>query len=421
MKLIGLSIENLRKIKAARLDFDGKHLVQIRGENGAGKSTVIDAIKYLITGSKEIPGDVVTHGESKAKIIGQIDEYTIKRSITTEGKSTLTIENKTGKMGSPQAFLDTISGRFLDPEWFANLSGPEKKKVLMDYLGIDFTEIDKKIAEAEQDRLIAGRELKAIGEAVPVEKVEEKSLKELLQKKGDIEKFNTEQKDRERKIVKDIYDLRAEMVSILNAGLYKEPSNIEAFENDLSKISKLYKEKFPELKKLPKPEPDRNTEEIEKEIADLEENNRKARAYQEYLDKKEAIEEKENEYKELDEDVKSLRQEKIDMVEKAELPVNGLSIGDAGLIHNGATDDNWSQSEALKIGILLAVAFSGELKTIYIKRGESMDTQSLGKLKELAEAHGFQIIMEIVDDSYANSGDGIIYLEEGEIVPGKAG
>ena len=62
---------------------------------------------------------------------------------------------------------------------------------------------------------------------------------------------------------------------------------------------------------------------------------------------------------------------------------------------------------------------ANELKTIYIKRGESMDTESLEKLKKATEAYDIQIIIEIVDSSYLSHSDGVIYIEEGVIVPAK--
>ncbi|MFZ4617912.1 MAG: AAA family ATPase [Rectinemataceae bacterium] len=146
MKLIGLSIEGLRKIKAAELDFDGKNLVQVRGANGAGKSTVLDAIHFLLKGTRDIPAGVVSHGAGESVIVGTIDDYIVRRTIKTDGKSALSVEREGGKVARPQEFLDTISGQFLDPEWFAKLPGPEKRAVLMRYVGIDFTAIDGRIA-----------------------------------------------------------------------------------------------------------------------------------------------------------------------------------------------------------------------------------------------------------------------------------
>ena len=64
MKLLTLTIENIGKIKAGVLEFRDGHLTQIKGANRAGKSTVLDAIVYMLSGAKSIPNTVVTDGET---------------------------------------------------------------------------------------------------------------------------------------------------------------------------------------------------------------------------------------------------------------------------------------------------------------------------------------------------------------------
>ena len=49
MKILSLSIRNVRGIKEADLTPDGKNFV-IWGPNGSGKSAVVDAIDFLLTG-----------------------------------------------------------------------------------------------------------------------------------------------------------------------------------------------------------------------------------------------------------------------------------------------------------------------------------------------------------------------------------
>ena len=100
----------------------------------------------------------------------------------------------------------------------------------------------------------------------------------------------------------------------------------------------------------------------------------------------------------------------------AHVPIKGLKITETGLEYKGSSCENWSTSESLKIALMLAVAFSGELRTIYIKRGESFDKASLASIKEFAEKQDVQVIMEVVDDSYDADEDGVIWLEEGQVV-----
>jgi hypothetical protein len=104
------------------------------------------------------------------------------------------------------------------------------------------------------------------------------------------------------------------------------------------------------------------------------------------------------------------------MINNASLPVPGLAFTENGLSFNGVTDENWSESLSLKIAIMLAHKFSGELNLVYIKNGNAFDTTSLEKIRAYAEKHDMQIIMEIVDDKYELQDENVIYIEEGEII-----
>jgi len=195
-------------------------------------------------------------------------------------------------------------------------------------------------------------------------------------------------------------------------GKEKETSKIEF---KWQAIDKETRQMIQEIKKLPAPEPEKSLEEVDNEIARIEEINKKAHAYQQYLQKKKYREEKQAIYDALDEQVKKLRQEKIDMVNNAKLPIPGLAFTENGLSFQGVTDENWSESESLKIAIMLAHAFSGDLNLVYIKNGNAFDSESMRKIKAYAEKHDMQIIMEVVDDSYAMDDENVIYIEEGEI------
>lgn len=415
MKLIGLSINGLRKIKAAELDFDGKHLVQIRGENGAGKSTIIDSILYLFKGSKTIPAGVVTHGHDKGTIVGRVDGYTIRRVIDATGKSTLTVEGAEGKVASPQGFLDAIAGQFLDPEWFNGLPSAEKRKVVMKYAGIDFSEIDTKIAVAEQNRLVIGRELKGLGAIPPEpEKAEEVSVSALLAELNKLNEHNTEQAGITRRKVQAFQD----MIRAMKDALDRQDTMEEVNSAIAEALPELFREATLEMESIGTPS-FHDTSNIEAKIANAESINAKARAYAAYLEKIKAVEAKKAEYDAADAEVAALRKQKDDMVANAKLPMPDLTITDTGLAYKGTTDENWSDSEGMKIAIRLAVAYSGDLKAVYIKRGEAMDSRSLARLKEYAEKEDFQVIVEIVDDSYAKSGDDVLYIEDGVIVPAR--
>ncbi len=50
MKVKGMTISGVRGVPSLRLDFEGKNVL-IYGENGTGKSSIIDAIEFFFTGA----------------------------------------------------------------------------------------------------------------------------------------------------------------------------------------------------------------------------------------------------------------------------------------------------------------------------------------------------------------------------------
>jgi len=57
-----MNISGVRGVPSLQLDFEGKNVL-IYGENGTGKSSIIDAIEFFFTGTvsrfKVRPGDIV--------------------------------------------------------------------------------------------------------------------------------------------------------------------------------------------------------------------------------------------------------------------------------------------------------------------------------------------------------------------------
>lgn len=448
MKLLGLCIKNLRKIKFAELDLDNKgNLVQIRGRNRAGKSTVMLAAEILLGGASFIPGDVISHGEDEAKIIGKIGDYTIKRVIKQNGNQYLTIEKEGMKKSKPQEFLNDLSGKFVDPQWFSELSGNEKKKTLMKYLGIDFFTHDEKIKNLEADRVLKGREIKGLGKPkTNLREVEKVDLAELLKQREETDSYNKTQDEREEyraKIKRQINELdiwkgektveienekknneselvrlKTEYEKAVARENKRHADKIEKLNNEVREFSRRIEKGNGIIQDAPLPLEKKDTTEITERIQNAAKINREADEYATNEKLKTDIRTKDREYEDIQSEIKKIKKEKEDILLNARMPIDGLEIGDTGLLYNGITDENWSTSEGLKIALHISGALSRELKTMFIKRGESLDSASLNEIKIFAEEHGYQVIIEIVDDSYEEEGDGIIYIEEGEIVSG---
>ncbi len=72
-KIISLQAENFKKLKAVNITPTGS-TVLLTGKNGAGKSSVLDAIMAALCGKKYCPEKAVRDGEEKAKVGIYIEE-----------------------------------------------------------------------------------------------------------------------------------------------------------------------------------------------------------------------------------------------------------------------------------------------------------------------------------------------------------
>ena len=392
MKLLKLQIENVKKIRAGVFDFTDGHLTQIKGTNRAGKSTVLDSIIYLLIGKNAIPNGVVTDGEDTAVIRGVVDQYQIKRIIKSDGKTTLKVTSTSGfTINSPQKFLDSISAKFLDPTELVNLSGKECRSKVMQFLGVDTSQIDAETKALETTRTEIGRWGRAIGEITPVDMVEKVNVVELYHDLEEIRDFNKSQEVKEHNIA-------------------QTNERIKTLEEQLMELKTT-------LEKLPQPEAQKSTTELEERIKTADETNREADKYAEFVRKSEAQKIERQRYQDLTDKINDKRKEKSDMLMGAMEGIENLEITDDSVIVDGHTWECLSASEAIEVATKLCMKITPEngIKTLFIKRGESVLSEAKERILKLAEENDFQIIMEVATEQKPTDEANTFYLVEGEI------
>ena len=158
--IICLEATNILKLKAIKITPEGS-LVIIGGENGAGKSSVLDLIMIAFSGDRSLPKEVIRKGADKGTVTAKIDGYTITKTITKK-KAYLKVTTDDGAtIASAQTFLSGLFGRVsFDPLAFTRMSASEQGAVLRDLVGIDTTGLDSNRAIAFSERTIANREMK---------------------------------------------------------------------------------------------------------------------------------------------------------------------------------------------------------------------------------------------------------------------
>ncbi len=434
MKIIGLSIDGIRKLTAIEMEFADKGLIQIRGKNRQGKTSIIDSLEILLRGNKYIETDMITHGKDRAEIVGRIGEYEIKR-IITEKTNRLEIRNKDGfeLKGKPQAFLDKlINALTFNPRPFLDKSPGEKLKFMMDLMKLDFGELNKKIDIQETERLIVGREIKKIGDLTPVEKAERIVVNDLLNKRTEITELNDELKkehqDSREQEIQSIFEHNAEQTS-RQEKIETEQSEIKDMRNQHKTLQDAIELKVKALLELSRPEPLKDvdeldlpepelesTENIDIQLTEANETNVKADQYEKYLEKEKEKGAKEQHYEALSTKINALRNLKKSKLKAVKTPVEGLEIREEGIFYNGVFSENWGEEESLRISSELCIGMDPKLRAVFLDKGEAYDVEQLNAYRKWAIKNDLQAIITIVDSTNGTSEGDVYYLEEGQIV-----
>ena len=137
---------------------------------------------------------------------------------------------------------------------------------------------------------------------------------------------------------------------------------------------------------------DESTEQLEQNIAQVEQINLKVRAN---LDKDKANEDAQNykdQYDGLTSEIEDIRLEKTKLLDNADLPLPGLSVAEGELLYNGQKWDNMSGAEQLKVSTAIVRKLNTECGFILVDKLEQFDLETLNEFGQWAETEQLQII-----------------------------
>ena len=136
MKISKIKIRNLYGITEQELSGGS---VELTGENGAGKSSVIDAIRYALT-NKSDRKYIIRNGETEGEILIETDSgLSIDRKARTAQTDYKSIKQNGVAVGSPEAFLKTLFVPLqLNPMEFIQMSEKEQNTVILNMIHYDW-------------------------------------------------------------------------------------------------------------------------------------------------------------------------------------------------------------------------------------------------------------------------------------------
>ena len=345
VKINTLELENIKRIRAVRMEPSLNGLTVIGGRNNQGKTSILDAIAWALGGNKFRPSQAQREGS----LIPPHLKIQLSNGLVVERKgknSDLKVTDPAGNRSGQQLLDEFIEQLALDLPKFLNASDREKAEILLQIIGVK-DEIET--LEREETQLYNQRH--AIGQMadqkakyakelpqwddVPEDPV---SASELIQQQQEILARNGEnQRKRERASqLEQQVKMMQERVDSLAKQLQEASEQCAAAMKDLEIARKSVKDLQ-----------DENTAQLEQNIRNIEALNVKIRAN---LDKEKAEDDARqyrDQYDNLTRKINSIRNRKINLLNNAALPLPELSVENHVLTYKGQQWDNMSGSDQL--------------------------------------------------------------------------
>ena len=420
LKINQLEIENVKRIKAVKVEPAQDGLTIIGGNNRQGKTSVLDSITWALGGDRYRPSCAQREGS----VIPPYIRITMNNGLVVERKgknSDLKVTDPSGKKAGQQLLNEFIEQLALDLPKFMNSSGKEKAETLLRLIGIgdQVAALEKKEAELYSDRQAVGRiadqKKKYAREQVfyPDAPRELVSPTELIRRQQEILARNGENQ-RKRNALQQMQAQSEEMDSRI-AGMEEQLRKMRAEREKISADIETARKTAEELQ-------DESTAELEADLANVEEINRKVRAN---LDKDKAEEDArdyERQYNQLTGQITKVREEKAALLDHAELPLPGLSVAEGELIYKGQKWDNMSGADQLKVSTAIVRKLNPECGFVLMDKLEQMDPVTLEEFGEWLTKEGLQVIATRVstgDECSVIISDGYIEGQEHPVMEEK--
>lgn len=390
IKINKLEIENVKRVKAVKIEPTANGLTIVGGKNNQGKTSVLDAIAWGLGGNKYRPSQATREGS----VIPPHLHIVLSNGLVVERKgknSDLKIIDPNGQKGGQQLLDSFVEELAINLPKFMNSTNKEKANILLQIIGVgnQLYELEKQENELYNQRRtigqIADQKTKYAKEQpyfpdVPKEPI---SMSELIQQQQAILARNGENQR------------KREQLAFIEQKHIQQQQEVERLKQQLSIAENALLQTSQDLeiaKKSALDLLDESTAELETNIQQIEDINRKVRAN---LDKDKAesdAHEYHNQYNQLTVKIEEVRKQKSTLLQSANLPLEGLSVQDGELIYNGQKWDNMSGADQLKVSTAIVRKLKPDCGFILLDKLEQMDLDSLHEFGKWLEQEGLQAI-----------------------------
>lgn len=383
VKINTLEVENVKRVKAVTLTPQENGLTILGGNNGQGKTSVLDAICWAVGGNKFKPSNAARDGAYTDPHI----RLTLSNGLVVEraGKNAaLKVIDPNGNK-SGQALLDSfISELALNLPKFLNATDKEKADTLLRIIGVG-----DKLSQMENEEQRLYNQRRAVGQIADQKKKFAAELpswqgvpnqpvtaSELIQRQQDILRKNAENQR-----------LRAERDRCEDA-LLQAQRTLEEAKHALAKAQ----HDVAQARKSAENLQDESTAELEQSIADIDTTNAKVRDNIAKAQAEQEAADLSDQYEDLSAQIEGIRLARRALLDSADLPLPGLTVEGGKLLYNGKAWDCMSGAEQLTVATAIVRRLNPDCGFVLLDKLEQMDVETLHDFGQWLEAQGLQAI-----------------------------
>lgn len=390
VKINQLELENVKRIKAVKIELTENGLTVIGGRNNQGKTSVLDSIAWALGGDRFKPSQPKREGSVTPPNL----KVTLSNGLIVERKgknSSLKVTDPAGNKSGQQVLNSLIEELALNLPKFMNSTSQEKARTLLKIIGVgdQLFELEKKEQECYNERhsigQIADRKKKFAEEqpyyqGVPNELV---SASELIKQQQEILARNGENARKREKVNHYEYQVSSltdevsrirQQLQVKEAQLNEATTNLSIAKTDAMDLH------------------DESTAELESNIQEIDEINRKVRANMDKEKAEEDARDYERQYQELTKKVEDIRTQKMNLLQNADLPLPDLSVENNEITYKGQKWDNMSGSDQLKVATAIVRKLNPQCGFVLLDKLEQMDQLTLAEFGKWLEEQELQAI-----------------------------
>lgn len=390
VSIVSLEVENLKRVKAVRLFPESTGLTIIGGKSAQGKTSVLDAIAWTLGGAKFQPSTAKRDGSMSAPRTS----ITLNNGlvVSRSGESgTLKVVDPSGAKAGQAILKSLLSELALDLPSFLSASTKEKAKVLLKVLGVgdELQALDRKekgLYDQRHDIGVQAFSRKKYAEELPeypdVETQDTGTLMAEYRELTDYQASTFSLSERIDYLTEEavraehhIIEVERMLADAKAAHAKAKDALLEAREEHDNREDQ--GERINELKTL--------IESAEASAVQFAANEMKARAW----DEQAALQ---AQYDSLDVEIEHVRAERLALLDRANLPLEDLTIEEGEIVYRGKRWDCMSGAEQLHCATAIVRADKPSCGFVLLDQLEKFDVDTLAEFGAWCEEQSLQVI-----------------------------